>query len=97
MIAKDIEVKLAKDTWGFEQIDLKKDILLEDFIKEYLEYSRANKAYKTYQADELALRNLANFTGKFLLSNIDAKTIEQYKIERLKNVKPVSVNSTYGT
>ena len=51
LIVKDIEVKLGKGVWGFEERRAKKDISLKEFIDEYLEFSRANKAPRTYEND----------------------------------------------
>ncbi|MCD6418301.1 phage integrase SAM-like domain-containing protein, partial [bacterium] len=87
---KDIEVRIAKEEHlGIHE---NKRVLFEDFAKEYLEYSKANKAPGSFRRDITNVRNLlVDFKGK-LLSGITTEQIEKYKVKRRKLVSPASVN-----
>lgn len=91
LFLKDIEVKIAKDKFGFDDLS-KKKILFEEFIVEYLNYSKAVKADKTYQIDSRVLNNFKDFVGNIQLIRITQKHAEDFKIKRLQEIEPVSVN-----
>ena len=86
---KDIEVKLAKNRIGI--IDKNKD--LKKFVEEYLSYSASNKAKSTFKRDKVILNKsfLPNIQVNNL-SKVSPQILEQYKIERLKSVKDMTVN-----
>jgi len=85
----DIEVKLAKNTIGI--IDKNRDI--GKFIEEYLAYSASNKAKSTFRRDSVILnKNFLPNIETNELSKITAHALEDYKIERLKAVKDMTVN-----
>lgn len=88
---KDLEVKIARDNLGFGDLK-RKEVHLSEFINEYLEYSRAVKAEKTVEIDSRALRQFMELHGDLQLSKVTSKYAEDFKIERLKTLKPVSVN-----
>lgn len=92
LILKDIEAKIAKNTFSVEEISPKKKVYLKQFIKEYLEFSQTHKAKKTYLADKLSLNLFMKFVGDRTLSSIDRKLIDQYMNNRAKEVKKSSVN-----
>jgi len=88
---KDIELKIARD----EQLGIQetKKVLFRDFAEEYLNYSKANKAPKSYGRDISSLRrNLIPCFGNRYISEINQYEIDQYKIKRLENVTPATVN-----
>ncbi len=68
---KDIEVRIAKE--DFLGIYAEKRVLFEDFAKDYLEYSKANKAKKSYERDVVSLKHLSAFFGDSILSNISTE------------------------
>ena len=89
IVVKDIEVKLAKSMIGI--IDRNKD--LKKFVEEYLTYSASNKARSTFRRDRVILNK--NFLPNIEvndLSKITTHALENYKIERLKTVKDMTVN-----
>ena len=62
-----------------------KKIKFEVFAKEFVEvYSKVNK--KSWQSDQYNLNSLGKFFGGKYLHEITVKDIENYKVERLKNV-----------
>lgn len=65
-------------------------ILFEDFVQDYLNWSRANK--KSWLRDEGLVENLmTHFKGKYL-DQITPYLIEKYKADRIQKVKPATVN-----
>lgn len=88
---KDIEVKIARDNLGFGEKD-RKEVLLSRFFEEYLEYSKAGKAEKTFWIDRRALQLFKGLVGDQRLAQLSHKQGEDFKIRQLKRMKPVSVN-----
>jgi integrase len=91
LFLKDIEVKIARDNLGFNELN-RKEVPLSKFIEEYLEYSKAEKAEKTLEIDSRALNQFKKVHGDVQLSRVTSKHAEDFKIKRLQNLKPVSVN-----
>ena len=91
LIMKDIEVKIAKEE--YLGIKLKEKILFKDFIRKYLEYSKANKTFHYYQQEKNMRENRLEpfFNGK-CLDEITAQNIEKYKSDRIREVKPATIN-----
>ncbi len=86
----DVQLKQAKNE--FLGICEPKKILFKDFAAEYLEYSRANKGKATYERDARCLnQHLSSWHGESL-DRITPKMCEDYKISRVKVVKPGTVN-----
>lgn len=89
---KDIEVKIAKGELGFIETNKK----IKDFIPEYINYIRVNKRPKTAQRYIEIINNFELFLKDYpyviLLSDIKGALIEKYKAERIKIIKPVTVN-----
>ena len=87
--AKDIEVKLAKNEIGI--IDRDKDI--RKFVEEYLAYAASNKTKSTFRRDRAILnKSFLPYIKVNRLSKIIPQMLENYKTERLKSVKHISVN-----
>lgn len=59
---------------------------------ECVEHVKATYGTKTFEIYELSLRHLREFTGDVLLEQITARTIDLYKIHRLRQVSPSTVN-----
>lgn len=91
LVMKDIEVKIAKEE--YLGIKPKEKILLKDFIQKYLEYSKANKTFHYYQEEKNTLENrlVPFFNGK-CLDEITVQDVEKYKSDRIKEVKPATIN-----
>ena len=92
LILKDIEARIAKNTFNVEEISAKKKVYLKQFITEYLDYSESHKAYKTYLRDKLSFDNLLKFAGNRSLDAFDSKQIDQYLNSRTKDVKKSTAN-----
>jgi len=94
-VLKDIHVKIAKREYlGIHE---EKKILFEDFAKEYLVYSKANKSPSSYRRDMVSINsNLIPAFKGFYLFEITSPMIEKYKAERLKEVEPATVNREIG-
>ncbi|MBI5374181.1 MAG: site-specific integrase [Candidatus Schekmanbacteria bacterium] len=89
-VLMDVHVKIAKEEYLGVYSDRK--IVFEDFTKEYLDYSRANKEPSSYKRDCLSISTMKKtFEGHFLFE-ITPQMIEKYKAERLKSVSPATVN-----
>ena len=67
-----------------------KRILFESYAKEYLDYAKVNK--KSWKRDQTSLNKLISFFKCMLLSKISPRHIEEYKRNRISEVKPASVN-----
>jgi integrase len=75
--------------------DVKKEkkIKFEVFAEEYLNYSRTNKARRTYEKDITSIKaNLVPFFKGKYLSEAIPKLVEKYKTMRKEKVKPSTVN-----
>lgn len=90
----DIEVKLERKETGFAV----KDRALKDFIAEYLNFAKGNKALQSYQRDELTLRHLTEFIKVDRLGAITPSALEAYKAHRVgKGTKPSTLNRELNT
>ena len=90
-VLKDVQLKVAKGE--YLGIFDEKKIPFEEYAKQYLDFSKANKAWSTYQRrDRFSIDNLLSFfKGKYLFE-ITSEMIEKYKAARLEKVTPASVN-----
>lgn len=91
---KEVEVGLAKKKLGWEEI---RDPTFYDFQEKYLQYLKANTRPTTYVRYRKALQHFTDFltsygTASAKLSQISFQLIEEYKQERSKAVKPLTVN-----
>jgi len=65
---------------------------LQYFSFDYIEYQKKVKLKRSWKKDEAHLRNFNKVLGKIKLSDITVKHIDDYKLKRLKGVKPITVN-----
>ena len=70
----DLKLKILKGEIGIAGTDPD----LSSLIKEYLAFSKTNKAPASYSRDEIALRNFVNITGDKKLSDLTPRSIEKY-------------------
>jgi hypothetical protein len=70
--------------------------LLSNFSKDLLEYTGSTFAAKTTIMYEAVLKRLQKVAGDLLLSELTSKHLDLYSAERLKTIKPVSVNIEIG-
>jgi len=67
-------------------------VLFKEYTKDYLAYSKANKAEGSFERDITNIKHLVGAFGDLYLGEICPDKIEKYKIERRKAVSPASVN-----
>jgi integrase len=90
-VLKDVQIKIAKGEYlGIYE---EKKIPFNEYAKEYLDYSKANKAWSTYHRhDRFNIARLVSFFKDKYLFEITPQMIEKYKAERLVGVSPATVN-----
>jgi len=88
---KDAEVKSARGEYlGIYE---EKKMLFEDLAEEYLVFSKANKAYSSYERDTRSLRvHLVRYFKGSYVFELTSQMIETYKARRLEKVGPATVN-----
>jgi hypothetical protein len=87
---KNMEATFDKEKVGIREI---KSITFSEFSLLYLNYSRANKAYRTWERDGTSVRTLNPYFGNMLLESINNHHIELYKAKRQTDgVKPRTIN-----
>jgi integrase len=87
----DLKVKIAKEE--FLGIVDQKKILFKDFAQDYLNFFKANRARSSYNRLKSTLGSvMESWEGKYL-HEITTAIVERTRMERLKKVKPITVNS----
>ena len=91
--AKEVLRKLEQDyeKKKFQLFDVQ-DISFKEYAKEYLKYSRYTKALNSYKRDKTSMDCLLSFFGDISISKITPHLIERYKMERISQVAPRTVN-----
>ncbi|MFA6029226.1 MAG: tyrosine-type recombinase/integrase [Elusimicrobiota bacterium] len=82
----DVQVKLERKELGFTA----KDRALDDFLREYLAYSKGNKAPQSYARDIRILKLFTEFLQVDRLSAVTAARLEAYKAHRREQGNKVS-------
>ena len=76
-------------------IQKKKTITLKRLTEQFLEWSKANKS--SFDRDEIYVDHLLSFFGsKKDISDITSFDVEKYKLKRVKEVAPATVNKEVG-
>jgi len=90
----DVQVKLERRELGFAA----KDRNLKDFIAEYLNYAKGNKAPKSCDRDMITLKHFMDCIQADKLSAVTASKIEAYKTHRREQgAKPSTLNRELNT
>lgn len=90
----DIQVKLERRELGFQA----KDKNLPDFLLEYLEYAKSNKASKSHERDVQTLKHFRRLIESDRLAAITAPQMEAYKARRQKEgAKASTINRELNT
>lgn len=91
--AKEALRKLEED-YSKKKFDVtdERNIYFDEYAKEYLNFSRANKALRSHQRDETSMKRLLESFGSITLPRIKSHLIEKHKIKRIKEVSPRTVN-----
>lgn len=87
-VAAQVKSRIDRQRWGLPPGPDKK---VSEFIGEFLTHARAEKAPKTSVWYSGKLRRFAGFIGKKSLRKVTQKDIENYKLERLGEVKAATV------
>lgn len=69
---------------------------LSEFNEEYINYVKDVKQKRSWNRDKELLSNLCEYFGGKKLSSITPKDLEDYKLARLKEVKPATINRALG-
>jgi len=94
LAASDIDVKLERKELGFAA----KDRALSDFIQEYLNYAKGNKASQSYDRDVLTIKHFTDFIKADKLGAVTATRLEAYKTHRREQgVKASTINRELNT
>ncbi len=89
-ILKQLEAEHLKGKLGLVE---NKQILLDDFLNEYLAHSKTNKAPNTYRLEKGIAKTIRSHFGNILLTTIDNRGLDTYKASRVnKGLKPSSIN-----
>ncbi len=93
------DIALAKITLKIQhkKMGIIEDIPADQFFLQYLEYSRVNKAPRSYERDLTIIKNVAYLLEGKNLSQIRAKEIEGYKAKRLQEVSKATINKELNT
>lgn len=93
------ELALANITLKIQhkKMGVVEDIPAEQFFLQYLDYSRTNKALRSYERDVTIISNIADLIEGKKLSQIRAQEIEAYKTKRLREVKESTINRELNT
>jgi integrase len=89
-VLNDVRLKIAKGE--YLGIFDEKKIPFEEYAKQYLAFSKANKAWTSQRRDQFSIDVLASFFKRRYLFEITPEIIEKYKAARLEKVTPASVN-----
>lgn len=95
-VLNDVKLKIVKKEYlgVYEE----KKISFKDFSEQYLEYSKANKAFSTYnRQDRISINRLKPYFKEKYIFEITPQMIERYKAKRLKTVSPATVNRELAT
>jgi len=89
-VLNDVQLKIAKGEYlgVYEE----KKIPFEDYAKQYLAFSKTNKAWTTYKRDRINIAHLISFFKDKYIFEITSQMIEKYKGARLEKVGPAAVN-----
>lgn len=88
----DITLKINHKKMGVLE-----DVSAEKFFLQYLDYSRINKALRSYERDVTISKNIAGLLKGKKLSQIRATEIEAYKAKRLQEVSKATINKELNT
>jgi len=85
-----LEARKGEIRTGKFHLKNEKQIFFEKFSNEYIKYAKVNK--RSWRRDVASLKHLEPYFKGLSLSKITPKHIEDYKRNRLKKVKPATIN-----
>ena len=82
-VQKRIEADIVEGRWDIRD---REDVPFNTLVTKYLEYAKANKAYKTYYCDKYRIRaHLLSYFGDMPITQISQQMLDDYKSSRLKD------------
>lgn len=91
-----LEAERARNALGIKP-PVQSNKLLSEFIAEYQEAVRYDKADSTRQTEYYHLQNLVKFTGDRPLKDLSPELLETYKAHRLRHAAPRTWNTELST
>jgi len=89
-VLKQLEIEHLKGKLGIRDT---REILFYEFLEQYLNYCKTNKAVSTYKRELDVTKHLRSCFGNVYLGKIDNKEIEDFKSARIEHgLAPSSVN-----
>jgi len=90
-ILHDIEGKIARGTFKLDEYQ-EKHINISDFAKLYFENAESYKRPSTISLERIVVNNLVRCIGDRDLRDIDIETLDDWKRQRLLEIKPATYN-----
>jgi len=89
-ILRKLELDYYSNEFNIKKIQ---SIVFKEFIEQYLEYSKSNKARGSYLRDIASINALSKLFNSCLLNSIEAKELDSYKSKRIGDgVKNRTIN-----
>lgn len=88
-VEQELKRKIKIGQWDLMQAEIP---ILNEFKNEYLDYMRDVKQKRSWKRDKELLDPLCRLFGNKKLSEITTKDLEDFKLVRLREVKPATVN-----
>lgn len=88
-VGKQIESDLIA---GYYDVAGNREITFDELSAEYLKFSKANKQPQVFRRDKGIVKRLLRVFKRRKIANISAHDLETYKIERINEVAPATVN-----
>jgi len=81
-VQKRLEADIVDGKWDIRD---REDVQFSDLVAKYLEYSKANKAYRTYYCDNYRIKaHLLSYFGDMPLIQITSQMLDDYKSTRIR-------------
>lgn len=77
--------------------DAESNIKIEDYAEEYLQYLEKTKEFNTAESARYVIKKFIDFVGNVPVRAVKAKTIDEYILYRLNQVKKTTVNKDLRT
>jgi site-specific recombinase XerD len=89
-VLRKLEIDYYSNNFKIKKIQ---SITFREFIEQYLEYSKSNKARGSYLRDIASINALSKLFNSYLLNSIETKELDRYKIKRIGDgVKNRTIN-----
>ena len=93
LLAKQVEISIARQKFGLEAPDTERHIPLSEFAERYLKHIELDRAPNTVQANRQALAALERIVGDKMLPEIEPIDFELFKVNRAEKTSSGTVNT----